>query len=264
MESSKGFLVTSIVALMAIGPMGSTAQAELEGISPHVCDRGPGDFQKLAFDRSMRMAESNRGGMFQGGVCWWHSRLQRAAIYLTEFRPDLPKPTAQQAARLLKSLSAMKWIVVIPGYFDFQSFTADFYDLVQARLEAWQREDGILKFRWISGLTGHTQVAPSSLQYIMERIHDMVAVQHRIVFEKLQIPGIAAHAWLLIGSEQTPEGYTIQVIDSNDPHSTQEIRYQFGDRSLSLAGSGTPLVPYLMYEGDLVRIFTTLSRQCGR
>ena len=38
------------------------------------------------------MSFKNQGGLFNGGVCWWHSRFQRNIFYLSIFRPDLNKP----------------------------------------------------------------------------------------------------------------------------------------------------------------------------
>ena len=263
MAYGRAFLLF-LVALAGIGGGAEVARAEMDAAPKSgVCGRDMASFQQMALDSSTRLAFSNRGGMFGGGVCWWHSRLQRAAIYLTEFKPDLPKPSRAQAAWMISALSSMKRVVVIPGYSDFKSFSADFSDLIQARLQAWQREDGILRFRWIDGLTGHTSVSASSLQYIMGRIHDMVAVQHRIVFEKLQVPGVAAHAWLIIGSQQTADGYILQVIDSNEPDQTLNVQYHFGDQSLFHPWSSTPFVPYLLFEKDLSRIYGTLQGYCG-
>jgi hypothetical protein len=229
-----------------------------------VCNRGMAEFQQFSHDEASRIAGYNHGGMFNGGVCWWHSRLQRAAIYLAEFRPELPKPNSYEAQGIINRLSSMSQVVVIPGYSSFQDFTRDFPYAVQHRLESWQREDGILRFRWISGLRGATALTDASMRGVMEAIHNMVAVQHRIVFEKLSMPGITSHAWLIIGSRKTSDGYVIEVIDSNSPGSTTEIEYRYGDNYLHYPYSTQPIVPYLQYDGDLNRIFWALQNYCKR
>ena len=230
--------------------------------SASACARTLGDYQALAFDPNGRMSIQNGGGMLNGGVCWWHSRLQRAAIYLTEFRPDLPKPTEGEARWLINLLSGMRQIVVIPGYRNFHDFTADFPHVVMRRLESWQREDGILRFQWIAGLSGSTSLRPSALQYVMERIHDMVTVQRRIPFEMLQLPGVGTHSWLIIGSQRTNEGYALQFVDSNLPDQTMTVNYRFGDINL-MTPNGQAGVPYLKNEGDLGKIMNTLAYACG-
>src|SRR5438270_754213 len=61
------------------------------------CSRTREDFLSAGFSPSQRLSFGNTGGIAHGGVCWWHSRFQRAAIYLTIFRPDLPKPSHRKA-----------------------------------------------------------------------------------------------------------------------------------------------------------------------
>jgi hypothetical protein len=47
---------------------------------------------------------SNTGGILNGGVCWWHSRMQRAALYLTVYLPDMPPPSKPEVRRILCDL----------------------------------------------------------------------------------------------------------------------------------------------------------------
>jgi hypothetical protein len=164
---------------------------------------------------------------------------------------------------IINALANMSQVVVIPGYTDFNDFTRDYEREIIARLEAWQKSDGFLHFRWVDGLAGHWHVAPRTLQQIMAAIHQMVAVQHRIVFEKLHFNSIASHAYLVIGSRQTADGYDIDVIDSNYPTDTLTVSYHLGQTSLYTANGGEAMVPYLDFEGDMGRINSSLRRYCA-
>lgn len=259
------FLFGAIVVLaasMSVSVSGTESRADLPEIPSNVCKRGMLQFQQLAYDPEARLSFSNHGGISNKGVCWWHSRLQRAALYLTEFRPELPKRGRAYALWVIDTLKAMDRVVQIPGYRNFKEFSKDYPNEIQARLESWQRSDGFFRFRWIDGLRGHSRIHPDSLKYIMGRIHDMVAVQHRLVFEMLQQPGIDTHAWLIIGSRRTADGYQLDVIDSNAPADTVQIDYRFGDNTLHEPKGTRPMIPYLKYEGDLGRIFGALDREC--
>lgn len=227
-----------------------------------VCSRGPADIQALAYDPSSRISMRNQGGLLGEGVCWWHSRLQRSALFLASFRPDLPKATHAQGVAIINALAKMSHVVVIPGYADFHEFSRDYEREIIARLDAWQLSDGLLRFRWIDDLKGHWHLPARTLQHIMSRIHQMVSVEHRLLFEKLHFNSIASHAYLVIGSRQTEQGYDIDVIDSNHPGDTLTISYRSGQTSLATPDGEEAFVPYLDFEGDLRRINGALLRFC--
>lgn len=249
----------TVMALVCVGGFSATALAD----NPDVCNRGAADVQKLAYEGSARMGVYNHGGLLGDGVCWWHSRFQRSALYLASFRPDLPKPTQAQAVSIINALANMNRVVVIPGYGDFNQFSSEYGSEIISRLEAWQRSDGFLHFRWVDGLKGHWRLPAKTLESIVGRIHEMVSVEHRIVFEKLHFNSIATHAYLVIGSRQTEQGYDLDVIDSNAPDQTLTVSYQRGETSLTEPYGNQLFIPYLDYDGDMGKINSVLRRTCG-
>jgi hypothetical protein len=228
-----------------------------------VCARGAAEIQAMAYDPSSRISVYNQGGLLNGGVCWWHSRLQRSSLFLASFRPELPKATHAQGVAIIDALARMDRVVVIPGYANFHEFTADYEHEIIARLAKWQLTDGILHFRWVDGLSGRWHVPARTLQYIMSRIHQMVTVEHRLVFEKLHFNSIASHAYLVIGSRETAQGYDIDVIDSNHPGETLTVHYVKGQTSLYKPDDNQAFVPYLDFEGDFSRLNWSLFRFCN-
>jgi len=229
---------------------------------PEVCARKAGDVQQYAYDPASRIAVANQGGLFNDGVCWWHSRLQRSALYLATFRPDLPKASYSRGLAIINELARMDRVVVIPGYATFEAFSRDYEREIIKRLEAWQISDGFLGFRWVDGLKGHWRLPAPTLQGIMERIHQFVALEHRVLFEKLHFDSVASHAYLVIGSRETTGGYDIDVIDSNHPVDTLTIHYLRGQTSLYTADGHKAVIPYLDYDGDMGRIDRALGRSC--
>jgi hypothetical protein len=95
----------------------------------------------LAFDEANRLPFENHGGMGNVGTCWWHSRFQRQALYLTVFRPDLPAPSKSEVAILLRDIVSKKKVVEIPGYSNLSAFAKDFAFEIQKALTRWQRSD---------------------------------------------------------------------------------------------------------------------------
>lgn len=115
--------------------------------------REPGYFQKLLADSDNRLAFVNGAhGIAGGGVCWWHNRIQRAALYLAVFRPEKAKPSRQKALQIIEQLKSMDRVIEIPGYANLREFSADYSREMIASLENWQVADGIFGGGWINGL----------------------------------------------------------------------------------------------------------------
>jgi hypothetical protein len=62
---------------------------------------------------------------------------------------------------------------------------------------------------------------------MMDELYDQVQ-KGEVVYQKLQLQGIDAHAWLVIGMVKTRDGYTLKIIDSNFPLETIDYVYQKG------------------------------------
>ena len=221
------------------------------------------NFKQIAADDDNRLSFKNAGGIFGGGVCWWHSRFQRSATYLSVFRPDLSKPTLSQVKDIIHAIRWNESVVEIPGYENMHDFSADFQDLIQKELNRWQADDGTIGFGWIDGLAGQSKyLDPALLKQSMDDLYNLVVVQKEIVFEKLQLPGISAHAWLVI--DMIPEGsdYQLKVIDSNYPDETKTIDYHMGDTHVTMDYTGWTFIPYVDQKRDLPAIQASLQSYC--
>lgn len=219
--------------------------------------------QDLASDSLNLMAFKNNGGLFNGGVCWWHSRFQRNIFYLSIFRPDLEKPKTQAAMKaLIHKIRLGNSVVIIPGHSNFEEFTRENQKLIQAELNDWQIYDGVVLGGWIDGLKGDTKVEASMLEKMMKEVFDDVAVKKKIVYQKLQIKGITSHAWLVVGLRKNDNGFDIGYLDSNSPQMSLNYSYKSGDTSFFIKGYGH-FVPYLGFRREEERLFSKAQSFCG-
>lgn len=208
------------------------------------------------------MAFKNNGGLFNGGVCWWHSRFQRNIFYLAIFRPDLPRPNRAAIKALVSKIRQGNSVVLIPGHHDFEEFSRENEDMIQAELNNWQLYDGVILGGWMDGLKGNTKISPSRLLKLMDELHEYVDVQKKVAYEKLQIKGITAHAWLVVGMKKNTSGYDLGFIDSNNPRMSEIYSYKIGDTSFNLLGYGK-FVPYLEFKNEERRLLETGKIYCG-
>ena len=102
-------------------------------------------FKAQAYQTENHLGVTNHGGLFNGGVCWWHSLFQRSALYLTVFLPNQPKPNADQIEDIVHAIAAGKQVVEIPGYQNILEFSLANWPVIQKKLEEWQLVDGFLK-----------------------------------------------------------------------------------------------------------------------
>jgi len=216
--------------------------------------------QELLGESESRMAFANHGGLANGGVCWWHSRFQRNAAYLTMYRPDLPKPTQAEAEDLIKDIRKGKRVVTIPGFQNFNQFSRQFSQEIQSRLETWQRTDGFINQSWIRGLRGKTEVAPEKLREMMDELYTQVS-KGEVVYQMVQLKGIIAHAWLVIDMAQTRDDYELSVVDSNFPTSTNKYTYRNGMTHFNYPYFGQ-FVPYTSKDSEQEKLEKVVSKLC--
>lgn len=227
-----------------------------------VCSRSESDIRAAFEDPSQRMGFENQGGLMNGGTCWWHSRLQRAAIYLARFRPELPKPDRATVDRILKDLVHQRRVVEIPGYAGFAEFTRVHQSRVQHELDLWQIRDGFVNQQWIRGLSGSPRLSSRKLEKRMNRIYRAFKSSKPGLWVMAQMKGITSHALLLLGMESTGQGYRLSFIDSNFPEETRELEYRRGDHTLDLGYAD--FVPYAGFRNDFRRIAAAIDSYCGR
>ena len=231
----------------------------------------------LTSDPFNLMAFANVGGIGNGGVCWWHSRYQRNALYLTSYKPKSPRPTRDEALLIIKKIREANETIVIPGFEDFYSFSKEYKNEIQAELEYWQKNDGIVHFAWIKGLSGDARVSASKFKQIMDEMYQEVEINKNIAFNKLQVPGITSHAWLVIHMEKLIGGYNLEILDSNSPVETKIYKYSEGDQELRYDFSWVEVeennyvrktqhlfnfTPYLERTEEMEQIKRTILKKC--
>lgn len=226
-----------------------------------ICTRTQDGIKIHLSDASSRIAFENDGGLINGGVCWWHSRLQRSSAYLVKFAPAEPRPSKPELDKILHSLRVMDKVVVIPGYADFFSFSKDYQREVQSMLEEWQKRDGFLNFEWIRGISGRSELSMDKMKERMDDVYRYYKNSPSPLWTMAQIKGITSHSLLMLNMRQTETGYDMDVIDSNHPDKTLFISYAYGDRSLK--NDKYTFVPYTGFQNDFRLITKAISHACG-
>lgn len=212
-------------------------------------------------DEANRLSFKNGGGLLNGGVCWWHSRFTRNAAYVARFRPYESKPSISEAKKIIHNIRLGNQVVDVPGYSDLYTFSIDFKEEIQGKLEEWQTADGIGRSGWIRGLQGRTTLRADKLATMMDELYQRVMVKHEVVYQKLQLPGITAHAWLVINMVKESNGYLLTVADSNYL-TLRTHRYNRGSTHM-LYGS-KKFVPYTEFTNELQRIEEVVQNNCRR
>ena len=238
----KGFLLTIAITFLSLS----------HGDEGEFCsDRQQKDFvNKFLSTSESRLSFPNRGGPFDIGVCWWHSQFQRNAAYLSLFRPDYPAPEEREVKKIISALRHGRQVVTIDGYKNFYSFSRNHEELIQKELESWQMSDTFIKQKWIFGLTGKTEVSPEELDQSMDELYRYVKAGN-VAYQKLQMPGIIAHSWLVIDIERTEDGHELRVIDGSRPLATNTYTHHKGDTYVQAPFIRSPFVPYTENKREL-------------
>lgn len=227
-----------------------------------ICTRSQEDgIRNFLTDKTSRISFENEGGLINGGVCWWHSRLQRSSAYLVQFEPQQNPPTKPELDKILHSLRVMDRVVVIPGYSDFFTFSKDFQKNIQDMLEGWQKRDGFLNFEWIRGISGRSELSMEKMKERMDDVYRYYKNSPAPLWIMAQIKGITSHSLLVLQMRETETGYDMNVIDSNHPDETLLISYVFGDRSLK--NDKYTFVPYTGFQNDFRLIRKAVAHTCG-
>jgi hypothetical protein len=217
-------------------------------------------FKKIITSSSNRLTFKNKGGLLNGGVCWWHSRFTRNAIYLATFSPQKDRPTQIEIKKIIRQIRKGSSVVEIPGYQNLEEFSYSNQDLIQKELEKWQIIDGFVNQQWIVGLWGSTSKTEKKLKKWMDKLFKYVSVNDNIAYQKLQMKGIDAHAWLVYDMDKTRHGYKIKVIDSNS-YSTRTINYTNGDTSIYDPWYGN-IIPYTGRKLELKKAKRAIKKFC--
>lgn len=199
----------------------------------------PENFQKLLLESENRLAFLNGNyGLFNEGICWWHSRFERNATLLAIYQPTLPKPDLKQAKKIIDSLSNAEWvfkrhIVEIPGYNNLNEFSQDWEAEIIKRLERWQSYEIFFGFDWLTrGFGLDDQLSPEHLWKTMTILYREVKIRGRLTNLRLKLSGFSSHALLIYDIEKGEDYFKVFYIDSNStyPESTHVF---YGDRQFS-------------------------------
>ncbi len=239
-----------------------------QSIQQFCSDRNSPDFVKeLTSNPRNLMGFQNSGGIANGGVCWWHSRFQRNALYLTIFHPEENKATHSKVLKIIKRIRSGDEVVVIPGFSNFNDFSAAYKHEIQAELNKWQKNDGITKFNWVVGLSGDSISIPKKMKEMMDELYQYVEIEGNIAYQKLQIKGIVAHAWLVVKMKPYKDGYRdgydLEIIDSNYPSITLTYQYRDGQTSFTYSHFGN-FTPYLERKSELSKIKGVIAKRCNQ
>jgi hypothetical protein len=218
--------------------------------------------QKIVGSSYNQLAYPNYGGFLGGGVCWWHSRFTRAAAYLAVFDPSLPKPSYDEAKKIIQSIRDRNQVITIPGYTNLQEFSLDYFREITSKLGDWQRADALLKVAWVKGLSGNSKIKPDNMTSIMDELYKRV-LRGEVVYQMLQMPGIMAHAWLVTGMTKLTNGYQLSIVDSNIGNDV--YRYISGDQNINylLEEESIPFVPYTGQTGEEEKLKEKLANSCA-
>ncbi len=218
-------------------------------------------FRELSYEKENLLTFKNRGGLLNKGVCWWHNLFQRSALYLAVFKPELPKPDKVLARKIIHAIAAGKRVVEIPGYQNLSEFSKDWAPEIQSKLEAWQRQDGFLKFAWIQGLSGNYHADPKVIAATLNYSINQAEHSGQINWTMWQLKGITAHASLIVGGETENSNYSAHHIDSNFPNVIRAMNWQPPARSIdSYFGK---FVPYVARKSDLPAFKTAGDQYCA-
>lgn len=227
------------------------------------CNRTQSDLKEFLSQKSSRVAFKNGGGLINGGVCWWHNRLQRSSAYLVQYRPQENKPTIPELQKIYSSLRIMNEVIIIPGYSDFESFSTDHKVGLQSLLNDWQKRDGFFNFEWIRGISGRYSLPPGEMKIRMDDVYNHYMNSPSPLWIMAQIKGITSHSLLVLNMTYRETGFDLTVIDSNHPLELVNIEYYHGDTFLNAKGEKYNFVPYAGFQNDFKFIQAAIRKTCG-
>lgn len=225
-------------------------------------------------------AFTNPPGYLKFGTCWWASRFHRSAAYLMHFRPDQPKPSRDQAKRIIADIVAMREVREVGGYKTLYEFSSDFRDLAVKAVENWQVRAGLTIEPVIRGLNGPSHTREPDLGARMYALYSRLLARKDPVFQVLQIPGPETHSWLIFEARALRDGllpwsvtgYEFTAVDPNDPDTPQQIRYRLqsgelhriypGENGVEVVSSPLDFVPMTAYDGDLADLRSSIEHYC--
>ncbi len=202
----------------------------------------------------------NDAGLFDEGVCWWHSRFQRKAHYLLQFKPEQNKLSEKENKKIIRKLIRNENVISIPGFKNLNEFSKTYKDYILKRLTLWQVKDGGLRFAWINGLAGRRVLSEEKLRTKMDELYQYLSLEN-IAYVKQQLKGIPSHSWLIHEMKKNEDGYLIKYVDSNYSEKVKTQKYVHGDKTF-YKRSGKAFMIFLEQRKEQEKIKKTVKTFC--
>lgn len=171
---------------------------------------------------------NNPPGFVNTGMCWFWSRLERAAVYLMRPMPNLPKPSPAERRQIIEKLISMDTVIEVPGYQTVREFfkedaTTDKSLLSAVDLWAVATAPRMLVRVGDRGAPQPKAKRRTRLQYLYERVQ----YKKEIIFLRFNVNpkvpmGFASHSSLIMDAKPMFEDYL-----SNGALVPRVIGYQF-------------------------------------
>jgi len=272
-------------------------------IPADICEMRSEDFLAKSFQEENLTRVHNNPGAFKTGLCWWHSRMQRHALYLAIFdQPTSRKPNRGEAYKLLERIAKGTEVVSVPGFKNWQEFTGANEGVLLSFLSRWELEDTAM-FQFARGLVAENGTSTQTYQQIFQQVNEYKRITYAIV--KFPRRGVA-HSWLInsfqpnAGKIQNKEivnqGFKMTMIDSNAPllpweydskmnrykiafetitwdyaNGNKEIlghdidEFDFPDKERMVYPSGETLTLYVQHDTlDFLKYTYAIRKHCGR
>lgn len=232
----------------------------LSSFAAELCSSSWLDFQNKLKASENRLAFRNDEGPLGIGLCWWHSRMQRNANFLLDFRPSLPKLTGLDLWMVIRGLAGTGHVMAVTGYANLEEFSKAHASELKETLAQWQLADTFLGFNWVNGLQGDPQISPGELEEKMERLYERVKIENQVVYQMLNFPGISSHALLVVDMFREANGDIIfAAVDSNFA-TLQYFTYRRGAGRIESRYGG--FVPYVQRSSDLADFQRVIAFTC--
>lgn len=219
---SISFILTSLFCLASLQSAAEALSTKQDNpfASKSVCEMQAEDFLAKAGLSGNLTQPFNIDGPLNTGMCWWHSKLQRAAIYLAVFdRPNEPRPTSEEAKQIFRDLTQLTKVISIPGFRDWYHFTdvfrLEFYEV----LGDWEISE-TLRLEFVKGLRALKPTDTFELQKISREVNEY----KRVTFVLLKMPWLEAHSWLVTSYNGTAKNFEISFLDSKWPSGVQSFK----------------------------------------
>jgi hypothetical protein len=199
--------------------------------------KNPEDIRFSLYNPENRISFANDNGDWNLGLCWWMARFQRNLTQLIIFEggskhyTDCPLLKINQIENVFARLRDHQ-VTRVGCYNNAQDFTKAHKNQLLRLLSDWQKHDTYF-LQFLKGLKGSSEMNPVTVANKMEQIYDQVERQNQIAYVMLQMPGAAAHAWLVIAAEKQKTQMMMDVVDSNYPKNILRVRYTYGSRDMS-------------------------------